>query len=323
MTENRENRDDDDTDNADNGRLHTDHPGYQHHTPVDSDRWDAIVIGGGAAGLSAALMLGRSRRRVLVVDAGKPRNRFAAHMHGVLGDDGTSPAELLRRGREELSAYDVTIRTGAVTGVENIDPDDDEAGLTVQFADAPAASTRALILATGMTDGLPDIPGVRDFWGTSVLHCPYCHGWEVRGRRLAILGTTEMSLHQAQLVRQWSDDLVFFTAALHEPETGEIDPEVAARLRSRGVKLVNTPVVEVLSRDGELSGVRLADGAEVEVDAIFVASEARPHDDLVAHFDLDRASNPMGSFLATDMTGKTSHPRISLVWHVTSAQRRR
>lgn len=311
MTEKQDDRDDTDNtaDNA-NARLHADQPDDQHHTPVNSDQWDAIVIGGGAAGLSAALMLGRSRRRVLVVDSGEPRNRFAAHMHGVLGDDGTSPAELLRRGREELSAYDVTFRPGAVTGVENIDPDDDEAGLTVRFADAPAATTRALILATGMTDGLPDIPGVRDFWGTGVLHCPYCHGWEVRGRRLAILGTTEMSLHQAQLVRQWSDDLVFFTAALHEPETGEIDPAVAARLRSRGVKLVDTPVVEVLSRDGELSGVRLADGAEVEVDAIFVASEARPHDHLVAHFDLERATNPMGSFLATDMTGKTSHPRI-------------
>ena len=268
-----------------------------------SDRWDAIVIGGGAAGLSAALMLGRSRRRVLVVDAGEPRNRFAAHMHGVLGSDGTDSAELLRRGRDELSAYDVTVRRGAVSGVEEVD--DDEAGLLVRFADAAPAFARALVLATGMTDGLPEIPGLRDFWGSSVLHCPYCHGWEVRGRRLAVLGTSEMSLHQVQLVRQWSDDLVFFTAAL-----GEIDPAVASRLASRGITLIDTPVSEVVSRDGELSGVRLADGSTVELDAIFVASQARPHDDLVAHFDLERASNPMGSFLATDMTGKTSHPRI-------------
>lgn len=244
-------------DSRDEGRLH-------------ADRWDAIVIGGGAAGLSAV-----------------------------------SPAELLRRGRAELSAYDVTIRSGVVTAVENIDPDDDEAGLTVTFADAPPAPTRALVLATGMTDGLPDLPGLRESWGSSVLHCPYCHGWEVRGRRLAILGTSEMSLHQAQLVRQWSDDIVFFTSAL-----GEIDPVVAERLRSRGVKLVDTAVVEVLSRDGEPSAVRLADGSQVEVDAIFVAPEARPHDDLVAHLDLDRAGTPMGSFLATDMTGATSHPRI-------------
>ena len=272
------------------------------------DQWDAVVIGGGAAGLSAALMLGRSRRRVLVVDSGQPRNRFAAHMHGVLGDDGTAPAELLRRGREELAAYDVTIRHGEVTGVEERaghDKSDDEAGLTVRFSGAPPASTRALILATGMTDGLPDVPGVREFWGTGVLHCPYCHGWEVRGRRLAVLGTTEMSLHQAQLVRQWSDDLVFFTAAL-----GELAPDVAARLRSRGVELVDTPVAEILSRDGQLSGARLTDGREIGLDAVFVASEARPHDELVAHLGLDRATNPMGSFLATDMSGKTSHPRI-------------
>lgn len=271
-------------------------------TPL-SDRWDAIVIGGGAAGLSAALMLGRARRRVLVVDAGEPRNRFAAHMHGVLGDDGTDPAELLRRGRDELSAYDVTVRRGVVASVE--ESDDDEAGLTVRFADAAPAVARALILATGMTDGLPEIPGLRDHWGTSVLHCPYCHGWEARGRRLAVLGTSEMSLHQAQLVRQWSEDLVFFTAAL-----GEIDPTVASRLASRGVTLIDTSVSEVVSRDGALSGVRLSDGSMVEVDAIFVASQVQPHDDLVAHFDLERASTPMGSFLATDMTGQTSHPRI-------------
>lgn len=285
------------------GQPHADQP----------DQWDAIVIGGGAAGLSAALMLGRARRRVLVVDAGEPRNRFAAHMHGVLGDDGTDPADLLRRGRDELAQYDVTIRPGTVAGVEEINPDDDEAGLTVTFADAAPASTRALVLATGMTDGLPDIPGIRDFWGTSVLHCPYCHGWEVRGRRLAVLGTSEMSLHQTQLVRQWSDSLIFFTAAI-----GELDPEVAARLRSRGVELVDTPVAEVLPGHSELSGVRLADGREIELDAIFVASEAQPHDHLVAHLELERATNPMGSFLATDMSGRTSHPRIWAVGNVSN-----
>ena len=209
----------------------------------DSVLWDAIVIGGGAAGLSAALTMGRSRRRVLLVDAGEPRNRFAAHMHGVLGDDGTNPGELLRRGRKELAEYEVTIRPGTVTSVENRDPDDDEAGLTVRFADAPPAYARALVLATGMTDGLPGVPGLLEFWGTSILHCPYCHGWEVRGRRLAVLGTTEMSLHQAQLVRQWSEDLVFFTAKL-----GQIDHDVAERMRSRGVRLVDTPVREILSR---------------------------------------------------------------------------
>lgn len=292
--------------------------------PGNAEQWDAIVIGGGAAGLSAALMLGRARRRVLVVDSGEPRNRFAAHMHGVLGDDGTAPAELLRRGREELREYDVTVRPGTVTAVddhhelnhdENSDDDNDDerAGLTVRFADAAPASTRVLILATGMTDGLPDIPGLARFWGTDVLHCTYCHGWEVRGRRLAVLGTSEMSAHQAQLVRQWSDDLVFLTA-----ELGELDPEVEARLRARGVQIVDTPVAEILSEDGRLSGVRLTDGREIGLDAVFVASAARPHDDLVAHLELERTSNPMGSFLATDMTGKTSHPRIWAVGNVSN-----
>ena len=284
--------------------THDDH-GTQH------EQWDAIVIGGSAAGLSAAQMLGRSRRRVLVADTGTPRNRFAAHMHGVLGDDGTRPADLLQRGRDELAAYDVTIRQTAVTAVEETATDND--ALLIRFADAPPAYARAVILATGMTDGLPDVPGLQEHWGSAVLHCPYCHGWEVRGKRLAVLGTYEMSLHQAELVRQWSDDLVFFTAAL-----GEIDQKTAKRLRSRGVQFVDTPVEEVLSSGGELSGVRLADGSEVELDAIFVASTAQPHDELVAHLNLDRETNPMGSFLATDMTGRTSHPRIWAVGNVSS-----
>ncbi|MBB1030197.1 NAD(P)/FAD-dependent oxidoreductase [Dietzia sp. SLG310A2-38A2] len=291
------------------------------HTNKDTEeRWDAIVVGGGAAGLSAALMLGRARRRVLVVDAGEPRNRFAAHMHGVLGHEGVDPLELLRRGREELRQYDVTVRPGSVTvvrdsGVDDAGKDDGGAGLTVEFADAAPATARALVVASGQTDELPDIPGLREFWGTSVLHCPYCHGWEVRGSRIAVLGTSAMSTHQAQLVRQWTDDLVFLTAGIDESGNGP-DAEVAARLRARGVRLESTPVDRVLSTDGRLSGVRLDDGREIALDAIFAAPVARPHDQFLDGLTLERATNPMGTALAVDQFGATGHPRIWAVGNV-------
>jgi thioredoxin reductase/SAM-dependent methyltransferase len=273
----------------------------------ERERWDVIVVGGGAAGLSAALTLGRACRRVLVVDEGAPRNRYAAHMHGALGNEGIDPAELLRRGRDEISAYDVTVQTGTIQRVE-----DAEGGLMVTLADSKPLFARALVVASGLSDELPEIPGLAEQWGTGVLHCPYCHGWEVRDQRLAVLGTSPMSLHQAELIRQWSDQLTFFTAGC-----GPLDPEYAARLRSRGVQLIDEPVTEVLSDGGRLAGVKLADGNRVELDAIFTAPTARPHEEFLADLDLERVGNPMGSFIAVDpMGGRTSHPRIWAVGNV-------
>ena len=265
-----------------------------------NESWDVLIIGGGAAGLSAALMAGRACRRVLVVDAGSPRNRFAAHMHGVLGQEGTDPAELLRTGREELSAYDVTFRSGSV---ENIT--DAPGGLDVTLADGSALFARAAVVTTGLTDDLPAIPGLADQWGVGLMHCPYCHGWEVRNRPLAVLGTSPMSLHQAELIRQWTDDLTFLTAGL-----GHLAPAVEQRLRSRGVKIVTTTVSEVLSNDGRLTGVLLDDGSQLKLDGIFVAPALRPHDGFLDALDLERADTPMGPFLKTDFMGQTSHPRI-------------
>ena len=264
------------------------------------ENWDVVVAGGGAAGLSAALMLGRARRRVLVVDAGSPRNRFAAHMHGVLGNEGTSPADLLRRGREEAACCGVEFTDGAVTKVEDA-PD----GLLVTLTDGDPVRARALVAATGITDELPAIPGLAEHWGSGVLHCPYCHGWEVRDQRLGVLATSPMSLHQAELIRQWSDRVVFFTDGL-----GGLAPETALRLRSRGVELVASPVVEVLDSDGRLTGVRTVDGAVVELDALFTAGAPRPHDGFLAALNLERKDTPWGNFIAAEPTGRTSHPRV-------------
>ncbi|ROR95896.1 thioredoxin reductase [Salana multivorans] len=270
--------------------------------------WDAIVIGGGAAGLSAALLLGRARRRVLVVDAGSPRNRFADHMHGVLGNEGTPPADLLLRGRGEVADYGVELRDGAVETVR-----DEGARLAVTLADGGVELARALVVATGLTDELPDLPGLAERWGTSVLHCPYCHGWEVRDERIGILATSPMALHQARLVRQWSDRVTLLAGAL-----GPLDPGEEARLRSRGVEVVAEPVVEVLGDGPRVTGVRTADGRVVELDAIFTAGAPRPHDAFLADLGLARADLPfgLGSFLAVDPTGRTSHERVWAVGNV-------
>lgn len=263
-----------------------------------SSTWEVIIAGGGVAGLSAALMLGRARRRVLVIDAGQPRNRFADAMHGVLGNEGVNPADLLARGRTEVARYGVEISTGSIHQVGKQGP-----GLSVDLDDGTRLSTRALVVATGMRDELPTVPGLGERWGTTVLHCPYCHGWEVRGQRLGVLGVSPMSLHQAQLIRQWSDDVVLFAA----PDL--LDDTIAARLRSRGVRIVG-PAVEVLGEGPAISGVRTADGQVVEVDALFSASVPRPHDDFLAALDLARTDTPVGSFLAVDATGRTSSPAI-------------
>lgn len=265
-----------------------------------NENWDVVVAGGGAAGLSAALMLGRARRRVLVVDAGSPRNRFAAHMHGVLGNEGTPPADLVRRGREEAASYGVEFTSDTITKVEDA-PD----GLLVTLAAGDPVQARALVATTGITDDLPAIPGLAEHWGSSVLHCPYCHGWEVRDQRLGVLATSPMSLHQAELIRQWSDRVIFFTDGL-----GGLPAETALRLRSRGVELVSSPVAEVLDEDGRLTGVRTADGAVVELDALFTAGAPRPHDGFLATLNLERKDTPWGNFIAAEPTGRTSHPRV-------------
>ncbi|MGX1701677.1 FAD-dependent oxidoreductase [Microbacterium sp. NPDC055357] len=268
------------------------------------EQWDALVIGAGAAGLSAAQMLGRSRRRTLVIDAGSPRNRFAARVHGVLGQDGTPPAELLDRGRVELDPYGVVVRAASVLRVE-----EHPTGVTVALDDGSRESARTLVVATGITDDLPDIPGLAERWGTGVLHCPYCHGWEVRDRRLGVLIVSPLQAHQAQLVRQWSDDIVVF---------GGVEPDVERRLRARGVEIVTEPVVEVLGDGADVTGVRLRDGHTVPVDAIFTMGGASPHDGFLAGLDLERTETPFGAFLAVDATGRTSSPRIWAAGNVVS-----
>lgn len=294
--------------------------------------YDAIVIGGSAAGLSSAQALGRSLRRTLVIDAAQPRNRFAHQMHNVLGLDGTPPRELVARGRAEAEAYGVEFREATVCAVRNIDAPGAEAAaaaaadaatpgalLEVELEGGERVRARGIVLATGVTDELPAIPGLAERWGTSVLHCPYCHGWEVRGQRLAVITTSPMGLHQAKLIRQWSDHVTVFTAGLVD-ETGAsvLDADTERLLRSRGVQLVAEPVVEAIGVGAQLTAVRTADGREYPLDAAFTAGTLRPHDGFVAHLDLARTDTIVGSFLEVDMMQRTSHPRIWAAGNVTN-----
>ncbi|ALJ19771.1 SAM-dependent methyltransferase [Microbacterium sp. No. 7] len=268
--------------------------------------WDVIVVGAGPAGLSAALMLGRARRRTLVVDAGRPRNRFAAHMHGVLGLEGLSPDELRARGRDEAAAYGVAFADGTVTRVEDAAP-----GLRVVLDDGAVLTARTVVVATGLRDELPEVPGLAERWGTTVLHCPYCHGWEVRDRRLGVLTTSPLGLHQAELVRQWSDRVTVFSAGL-----GPLDDDREHDLRARGIALEPEPVAEIVGDGTGIAFVRLADGREVAVDAIFTAGAPRPLDDALAPLALRRAETPFGAFLAVDEMGGTSDERVWAVGNV-------
>jgi len=264
---------------------------------------DVVIVGAGPAGLSAAQMLGRARRRTLVLDSETPRNRFAEHMHAVVGFDGVSPAELRRRGREEAEAYGIAFRTAHVDRVAEVD-----GGLEVFLADGARITTRALIAATGVTDRLAPIPGLAERWGRTVLHCPYCHGWEVRDRRIGVLATSPLSLHQIELVRQWSPEVVAFTANLGDPAD-----EVRERLHARGIRILSAPVVEITGDGAAIDAamtVVTADGERTVVDAVFTGGTLEPHDGFLADLALARAEGPVGSFIAVDAAGATSHPRV-------------
>ncbi len=261
---------------------------------------DVIILGGGIAGLSAAQLLGRARRRTLVIDAGKPRNRTASHVHGVLGHDGTPPADLLARGRDEASGYGVGVIEARAVAVEATDDD-----ITVVTDDGARRTARALLVATGASDVLPAVAGLSERWGAGVLHCPYCHGWEVRDRRLGVLATSPRSLHQAQLVRQWSADVTLFTADL-----GPLSIDDDLRLRARGIRLVPQRVVEIVGDGPDVTGVRLADGTMLALDAVFTGGDLTPHDDVLAGLDLPRVDSPTGSVIEVDAAGRTAHPRI-------------
>jgi thioredoxin reductase len=229
---------------------------------MTTSTYDVAIVGGGGAGLSAALVLGRARRSVVVIDAGAPRNAPATAMHGFLSRDGVAPAELLRHGREEATNYGVDFALDRVVSAEP--------GFSVQLAEGGTLEARRLLIATGASDELPEIDGVRERWGRDFLHCPYCHGWEVRDQPLGVLGTGTGSVEHAQLIRQWSDDLVFFT------HTYDLTAAEREQLQARGILIIDAEVRALVVQDDRLKGVVLRDGRTVERAALFIRPDIRP-----------------------------------------------
>ncbi|GAA3466538.1 NAD(P)/FAD-dependent oxidoreductase [Nonomuraea roseola] len=273
------------------------------------DGYDVVVFGGGAAGLSGALMLARARRAVVVIDAGAPRNAPAEGVHGLLALDGTPPAELLERGRAEVRRYGGHVVSGeVVTAVR------DTEGFTVTLADGRSVRARRLLVATGLVDGLPDVRGLRDRWGRDVVHCPYCHGWEVRDQAIGVLATGPLSVHQALLFRQWSADVTFFSHTM-PPPTGE----QAQQLAARGIRVVEGEVASLEIAEDRLVGVRLSDGRLVGRETVAVSPRMTARACFLAALGLRPAEHPSGAgeHIPSDAAGRTEVPGVWVAGNVT------
>ncbi|MFI9008223.1 NAD(P)/FAD-dependent oxidoreductase [Actinosynnema sp. NPDC053489] len=273
-----------------------------------ADGCDVVVVGGGAAGLSGALMLARSRRSVVVVDAGSPRNAPADGVHGLLARDGMPPAELLARGREEVRGYGGHVVPGEVEAVTRVG-----AGFVVALADGRSVLARRLLVTTGLVDELPDVPGLRERWGRDVVHCPYCHGWEVRDRAIGVLATGPTAVHQALLFRQLSADVVVFSHT-HPPTA-----EQAGQLAARGVDVVAGEVAAVEVAGDRVVGLRLADGRTVGREVVVVASRMVARAGFLDALGLRTAPHPsgMGEHVPADATGRTDVPGVWVAGNVT------
>lgn len=261
--------------------------------------YDVIVIGGGFAGLSAAMQLVRAQRRTLLIDSGQPRNRFAHAAHGVLGLDGATPAEIAARAQAQLAAYPAfSRRQGLAVQAQAADP-----GFTLLLDDDGEVSARRLILATGVVDTLP-LASMTPRWGVSVLHCPYCHGFEARGRQLAAIAASPAAVHQALLLPDWGPT-TFFTQGRFEPS-----PEELARLAARGVAVERTPVVELVGPAPETDGLRLADGRVVPAQAVFTAPRTEVAGPLARQLGCAMLDGPSGAYIQVGDMKETSAPGV-------------
>lgn len=273
-----------------------------------NDGCDVVVVGGGAAGLNGALMLARSRRSVTVIDAGAPRNAPAAGVHGLLGRDGTPPTELLERGRAEVRGYGGDVIAGEVSTVASRDD-----GFEVTLAGGRTIRARRLLVATGLADDLPAIPGLRDRWGRDVVHCPYCHGWEVRDQVIGVLATGPLSVHQALLFRQLSDDVTFFS------NTRPLAGEEAEQLAARGISVVDGQVTAIEVAGDRLVSVTMSDGTLVSCEVLAVSPRMAARAGFLAGLGLKSAQHPaaVGEHIPADAAGRTEVPGVWVAGNVT------
>ena len=276
--------------------------------------YDVVVVGGSAAGLSGAVALARSCRSVLVVDAGDPRNAPAGHVHNFLTRDGTPPGEIYAAGRAEVTRYGGRVETGRVTALSR-----DGDRFRVQIGPR-AVAARRLLVATGLRDELPDVPGLAARWGIDVLHCPYCHGWEVRDQRIGILAIGPTAVHQALLFRQLSAHVTFL---------GHSGPaltgEQREQLEARGITVTKGSVEEIEADDSGLAGVRLADGRRIKLDALIVAPRMHARAELLAPLGLEPAELRhgdylIGTYIEADPVGATAVPGVWVAGNLANLQ---
>jgi thioredoxin reductase len=261
----------------------------------EHQRYDTIIVGGSFAGLSAAIYLGRARRSVLALDTGAPRNRFAAASHGFFAQDGADPRTMIATMRAQVAAYptiDFLDQAASHASRQNT-------GFSVTLANGDVVAGATLLLAYGIADILPDLPGVAERWGNSVIHCPYCHGYEFSGQRLGVLNLSPMSLHQAALILEWGPTTFFL-------DGGAIDSEAAADLARRGVSVEPAPVEALLGEGSSLSAVRLRDGREHPLDALFIGPRYRFNSDLAEQLGCAIDEGQFGSTVTVDDMKATS-----------------
>ena len=285
---------------------------------TENENYDVVVVGGGAAGLNGALALARSRRSVLVVDAGDPRNAPAGHVHNFLSRDGTPPSELFAAGRAEVRRYGGLAEAGRVTALAR---DGGRFGVRIGArASERTVTARRLLVATGARDVLPDVPGLAARWGIDVLHCPYCHGWEVRDQRIGILSTGPAAVHQALLFQQLSPHVTLLRHTGPGP-----DAEQLGQLAALGVTVADGEVEQVEAGPGGLTGVRLAGRGHLALDAIVVAPRYQARAELLEPLGLTPAEvllgeHPAGTRIEADRTGATAVPGVWVAGNLTDPQ---
>jgi thioredoxin reductase len=268
---------------------------------------DAIVIGGSFAGLSAATYLARARRSVAIVDTGAPRNRFATHSHGFLAQDGSNPGTVLATARAQVAAYPTTtfVNAKATRASGQLE------GFSVELATGETLSGRRLVLAFGISDELPDVPGIAERWGNSVIHCPYCHGYEFSDQRLGVLYSSEKSLHQAMLIAEWGPTTLYLNGASLP------DGATLAELEKRGVVIEPTRVTALHGDGTNLSAIELADGRLATLDALYVAPQNHLNSDIATQLGCVMDTNPAGTTIRTSSMQETSVPGVFAAGDIT------
>ena len=270
-------------------------------------RHDVIIIGGSFAGLSAAMYVARARRAVCVIDGGSPRNRFAPHSHGFLGQDGSEPGAILAAARSQVAAYPTVsfIEGKAIKAAKTPD------GFSITLASGEVVESALLVLAFGISDELPSIPGLAERWGKSVLHCPYCHGFEFSGRLLGVLSVSPRSVHQAALIADWGPTTLYLNGG---PEP---DAESMSTLRSRGVAIEPMAVKTLHGEGAELSAIELAGGRMSRVDALYLGPRTRLNSDIASQLGCELEDGTFGQVIRTDSQKMTTVPGVYAAGDIT------